>query len=131
MRTIPNDYTHYKPIDSTEREIRVLVLHPATSPDDAVICSLVRGSLRTDTPCYEAISYCWGSLDDTRALRVRHLEGSVRLCGKELRDAGGLISASADDQEEYAAPSHDAQSSRLKHSQILVEVLLDKHQAQF
>ncbi|RDI88296.1 hypothetical protein Vi05172_g1952 [Venturia inaequalis] len=100
MRTIPNDYTHYEPIDSTEREIRVLVLHPATSPDDAVICSLVRGSLRMDAPCYEAISYCWGSLDDTRALRVRHLEGSVRLCGKELRDAGGLISAIADDQEE-------------------------------
>lgn len=110
MRTISNDYSHYKPINSTEREVRVLVLHPAASPESTVNCFLVRSSLLTDEPCYEAISYCWGSLDDTRALRVRHLEDSVRLCGKELRDASGQVRASADDQEEYALPGHDAQS---------------------
>jgi hypothetical protein len=86
IRTIPNDYSNYKPINSANQEIRVLVLHPAKNREDPIICSLVRSSLISDAPCYEAISYCWGNLDDTSVIRVHHLEDRIRLRGKELCD---------------------------------------------
>lgn len=105
MRTIPNNYSHYKPINSEQREIRVLVLHPAADAEHPVICSLVRSSLVTEEPCYEAISYCWGSLDNTKALRVRHLEDSVRLRGNGLCDAGGQIRTIPDSDNKYAVPN--------------------------
>jgi hypothetical protein len=86
IRTIPNHYSHYKPINSANQEIRVLVLHPAKNREDPIICSLVRSSLISDAPCYEAISYCWGNLDDTSIIRVHHLEDRIMLRGKELCD---------------------------------------------
>lgn len=118
MRTIPNDYSHYKPIDSAKREIRVLVLHPAASPKDPVTCSLVRTSLTDDEPCYEAISYCWGNLDDTNVLGVWHHEDSVGLCGSELCDAGGQIGAISDGYEKYAILKHDEHFQSCLHSSL-------------
>jgi hypothetical protein len=84
IRTIPNDYSQYKPISSDQQEIRILVLHPSTNPQDPVACSLIRSHLKTHTPRYEAISYCWGNLDETNAVTIQHLETDVVLRQKQM-----------------------------------------------
>lgn len=81
------------------------MLHLAADAEQPVICSPVCSSLLTEEPCYESISYCWGILDNTKALRVRHPEDSVRLRGKELCDAGGQIRTIPDSDNKYAVPN--------------------------
>lgn len=49
-------YSHY-PLDG-ESDIRLLVLHPASHLDDAIVCDLVVASLGTKP--YTALSYTWG-----------------------------------------------------------------------
>ncbi|KAK7900347.1 hypothetical protein LTR67_004093 [Exophiala xenobiotica] len=66
---IQNDYSHYKPLDKSKKEIRLLCIHPAESPRDELVCTLVRADL-DDCPPYIALSYTWGSLDDTVGVKL-------------------------------------------------------------
>jgi hypothetical protein len=88
IRAIPNDYSHYIPINSSQREIRILILHPANNPNDLLICSLIKTSLNHDSPIFSALSYCWGDLSKTKAIFIRHFEDQVSLCGERLQKAG-------------------------------------------
>ncbi|KAK3899648.1 heterokaryon incompatibility protein-domain-containing protein [Staphylotrichum tortipilum] len=70
-RTIPNDYTHYHPLRTDIREIRLLHILPGT--DDAPLTvSLVRTNLSNPThlPPYRALSYCWGPLTNLQPIAV-------------------------------------------------------------
>jgi hypothetical protein len=53
---------HHRPLDTSRREIRLLVLHPAADILDVFgySCTLVHVSVDED-PDYEALSYVWGS----------------------------------------------------------------------
>jgi hypothetical protein len=62
--TIPNDYSHYDRLDGSKKQIRLLQVRPSAEPDDKLVCVLTRTSL-TDCPPYQALSYVWGSLEDT------------------------------------------------------------------
>ncbi|KAK5267598.1 hypothetical protein LTR96_006926 [Exophiala xenobiotica] len=66
---IQNDYSHYKPLDKSKKEIRLIVIRPAESPRDELWCGLVRADL-DDCPDYHALSYTWGSLDDTVGIKL-------------------------------------------------------------
>ncbi|KAK5454287.1 hypothetical protein LTS15_006287 [Exophiala xenobiotica] len=69
IRIIPNNYRHYKPLDMSKKEIRLLRILPAESPRDKLVCCLVRTDL-DDCPPYHALSYAWGSLDDTIGIKL-------------------------------------------------------------
>uniref|UniRef100_A0A8H7TID3 Heterokaryon incompatibility domain-containing protein n=1 Tax=Bionectria ochroleuca TaxID=29856 RepID=A0A8H7TID3_BIOOC len=49
----------YSPVDTTDGEIRLLTLHPASDKEALIVCDLERVKLR-DNPQFEAISYTWG-----------------------------------------------------------------------
>jgi hypothetical protein len=69
IRTIPNDYSHYKPLDSDKRELRLLRILPSASIDEPIVVALVRTKLATCAP-YTALSYCWGNLDETEPINL-------------------------------------------------------------
>jgi hypothetical protein len=58
------DNHKYDPIDSIKGEIRLLVLEPATNPEDAIRCQIFHESLQA-SPRYETLSYCWGDAKST------------------------------------------------------------------
>jgi hypothetical protein len=68
-RVILNDYHHYKPLDMSKKEIRLLRILPAESPKDELVCYLVRADL-DNCPPYHALSYTLGSLDDTVGVKL-------------------------------------------------------------
>ena len=49
----------YTPVDSTNRQTRLLIIDAGQAPDE-IRCSLLPVSLRNDCPRYEALSYTWG-----------------------------------------------------------------------
>lgn len=63
----------YTPVDSTNRQIRLLFVDAGQAPDE-IRCSLLPVYLRNDCPRYEALSYTWG-----RSYSPRHifLNGSL------------------------------------------------------
>lgn len=65
--TIPNDYSHYSPLDTDKKEIRLLHILPAASNNDMLVVAVVHTKL-ADCPEYRALSYCWGSLEETRII---------------------------------------------------------------
>lgn len=71
IRTIENDYRFYQPLDSLEREIRILVIEPAPSGSTAKLKCLLE-TIYLDSrgrECqFECLSYCWGDMDDTVAI---------------------------------------------------------------
>ena len=69
IRYIPHDYRLYKPLDKSKKEIRLLRILPAQSSKDELVCCLVRADL-DDRPPYDALSYTWGSLDDTVGVKL-------------------------------------------------------------
>lgn len=69
VRTIHNDYSHYTPLSSESKQIRLLRILPAASPDEPLVVAVVRTMLATCPP-YTALSYCWGSLDETLPVTV-------------------------------------------------------------
>jgi hypothetical protein len=76
IRVIPNDFSYYSPLNASKREIRLLHIHPASRDNEGLVCSLVLSRLGK-TPPYQALSYCWGSLDDTVPVTLvfqEHLE---------------------------------------------------------
>jgi len=69
-RTIPNDYSFYRPLRSEAQDIRLLRILPRDDNDnDGLAVALVRTNL-SDHPEYRALSYCWGGLDDLKPLTV-------------------------------------------------------------
>ncbi|KAJ9641392.1 hypothetical protein H2199_005362 [Coniosporium tulheliwenetii] len=73
VRTIPNDYRFYRPLNSAHREIRLLIVKPEPADSTAeVVCQIKTVSL--DDPeyggKYECLSYCWGSMTDTLPIKL-------------------------------------------------------------
>jgi len=69
VQMIPNEYRHYGPLNSNDKEIRLLRILPAASDDDILVVAVFRTNL-ADCPGYRALSYCWGSLEETREIAV-------------------------------------------------------------
>ena len=67
--TVPNDYSKYTPLNSTAEEIRLLRVLPSSAKSTRLSCALIRTNLR-DCPSFVALSYCWGSLDDTEQITL-------------------------------------------------------------
>ncbi|KAF2839932.1 hypothetical protein M501DRAFT_1031091 [Patellaria atrata CBS 101060] len=76
VRTIPNDYQFYRPLDISKKEIRLLRLLPAVSTEEHLVCALIRTSL-DDAPPFQALSYCWGNFYGTRKATVMFQENVV------------------------------------------------------
>jgi hypothetical protein len=73
FRGILNDPSLYSALDPASRQIRCVDLHSG-SYTEPVVCSLVYTTLDPEAgelPSYEALSYCWGSVDDTVAIHLR------------------------------------------------------------
>ncbi|KAH7406832.1 heterokaryon incompatibility protein-domain-containing protein [Phaeosphaeria sp. MPI-PUGE-AT-0046c] len=73
FRGVKNDPALYSTLDATSRQIRYVDLHPG-SGDDPVVCSLGYATLDPkgdDRLSYEALSYCWGSVDDVVYITLR------------------------------------------------------------
>ncbi|KAH8750940.1 heterokaryon incompatibility protein-domain-containing protein [Hyaloscypha sp. PMI_1271] len=71
----------YQPIDDPKGKIRILILSPPASSDDPELrCNLTTAEI-SDSPSYEAVSYCWG----TEALTERvHLPNGTLAITKNL-----------------------------------------------
>ncbi|KAH0544776.1 hypothetical protein FGG08_001143 [Glutinoglossum americanum] len=59
----------YTPLDTDQNFIRLMHLSPAPSDDDAIRCRFTV-VLLDDKPHYEALSYVWGDINDSRSLEV-------------------------------------------------------------
>jgi len=66
----------YHPVDSANGEIRLLVLHPATTRDAEICCDLEVTNLKEHPP-YEAISYTWGSVGTSCRILLNRREFQV------------------------------------------------------
>ncbi|KIW69413.1 hypothetical protein PV04_05292 [Phialophora macrospora] len=75
IRVIPNDYQHYKPLDRSKKHTRLLRIEPAECSRDPLVCHLYWADL-DHAPAYTALSYAWGSLDDTLEIRIVFHEGT-------------------------------------------------------
>lgn len=68
-----NDYLMYRPLDTLNREIRLVELEPSDD-DDEVISFVLRYTPLADTTGrlkYSALSYCWGSADEAHPVMIR------------------------------------------------------------
>ncbi|PMD53601.1 HET-domain-containing protein [Hyaloscypha bicolor E] len=81
VRAIQNDYQHYQKLDRDRQELRLLVLQPGLL-EDPICCYLITSSLtKSPAPVFEALSYCWGNMADTRKIKLSHtstLESSAQ-----------------------------------------------------
>ncbi|TVY42784.1 Heterokaryon incompatibility protein 6,OR allele [Lachnellula subtilissima] len=59
----------YAELDRSQNLIRLLHLSPASSQDDTIKCRFTV-VLLDDKPDYEALSYAWGDVTDTRSIEV-------------------------------------------------------------
>lgn len=87
-KKIDNDYTIYEPLDREKKEIRLAILLPG-SPQDPIAIALRTVPYPWDNGRWMALSYTWGSMDETR--RIGLVESS-RLGGgadvkRELRES--------------------------------------------
>jgi len=58
IRTIPNNYSRYTALSPDSKEISLLRILPAASPEAPLVVALIRAKLAASLP-YEALSYCW------------------------------------------------------------------------
>ena len=73
LDTVRNELQFHTPLDRASRQIRLLALAPSVNDDAAISCTMEIVSLTaTPRPRYEALSYCWGDMKDTRAITLRH-----------------------------------------------------------
>jgi hypothetical protein len=87
----------YHPLDYHRQEIRLLRVLPATNNDEPISCVLEIASLR-DSPCYTALSYCWGDSSNKKTIFVNtsviettdNLASALRYIRKHLA-SGSLI----------------------------------------
>ena len=63
---LPSQY-QYRPLDSSKREIRILIVHPASDPKDKIKCNLIHKRL-DDAVDYCGLSYTWGNPNDRRPI---------------------------------------------------------------
>ncbi|KAH7083363.1 heterokaryon incompatibility protein-domain-containing protein [Paraphoma chrysanthemicola] len=64
--SIPNEQGyggHYRELDHSKNEVRLIVLEPG-QPSNRIVFSAIHVQLSEETD-YEALSYCWGSSDDS------------------------------------------------------------------
>ena len=60
----------YEPIDDPKGKIRILILLPPASSDDPELrCNLTTAKI-SDSPSYEALSYCWGTEALTESIHL-------------------------------------------------------------
>lgn len=79
FRAAENDTTHYRPLDAASRQIRYVVIAPASDNAD-LVCYLGYTSLNIEERVrYEALSYCWGDVNDTVPITLRHLDSAYSL----------------------------------------------------
>ncbi|KAI1336136.1 heterokaryon incompatibility protein-domain-containing protein [Xylariaceae sp. FL0016] len=68
---VENDYTKYRPLETSSKEIRLVTIRPGSN-DDPIQCTLTRHAFPMDGSSFEALSYCWGSLRDTVDITLFH-----------------------------------------------------------
>ncbi|KAK7985062.1 heterokaryon incompatibility protein-domain-containing protein [Apiospora saccharicola] len=68
---VQNDYTFYRPLDYSSKQIRLISIAPG-SVDDPLHCTLNRHTTPINEQDFEALSYCWGDLQDTVTITLRH-----------------------------------------------------------
>ncbi|PQE29702.1 Heterokaryon incompatibility protein [Rutstroemia sp. NJR-2017a WRK4] len=110
---------HHRPLDTSRREIRLLVLHPAEDILDVFgySCTLVHVSVDED-PDYEALSYVWGSKANKQKILIdgRQLEVTSNLAEalNHLYDCDTprklWVDAICINQEDISERSHQVQS---------------------
>lgn len=67
----------YSPLDPANKEIRLLSIHPGKNHDAPIVCDLEIVSLITN-PEFEALSYTWGSPNNTKEILVNGHRLQVR-----------------------------------------------------
>lgn len=75
-RKIQNDYSLYEPLDHEKREIRIALLLQAEE-DAPINLAIVRMGYPWNQRDYIALSYTWGSLDETRPIYIGHASRKV------------------------------------------------------
>ncbi|KAK8000042.1 hypothetical protein PG990_012642 [Apiospora arundinis] len=68
---VQNDYTFYRPLDYSSKQIRLISI-ASGSFDDPLVCTLKRHTTPIEEQEFEALSYCWGDLQDTVTIILRH-----------------------------------------------------------
>ncbi|KAK6860055.1 hypothetical protein PG995_003691 [Apiospora arundinis] len=68
---VQNDYTFYRPLDYSSKQIRLISI-ASGSFDDPLVCTLKRHTTPIEEQEFEALSYCWGDLQDTVTITLRH-----------------------------------------------------------
>ncbi|KAH8590536.1 heterokaryon incompatibility protein-domain-containing protein [Bisporella sp. PMI_857] len=93
FRAIQNDYLYYGKLDRESQDIRLLILQPG-SWEDPVCCELIQSSLKGSPPKFEALSYCWGDMTDSRSINLIHkrAEAFSRVKGPDRTQAFTITS---------------------------------------
>lgn len=68
---VENDYSHYHPLDFSRKEIRLVTIASGAF-DNPLDCKLTRHPAPWQDIDFEALSYCWGNLQDTASINLRH-----------------------------------------------------------
>ncbi|KAE8441554.1 hypothetical protein EG329_004673 [Mollisiaceae sp. DMI_Dod_QoI] len=72
VRTVQDSYQHYQELNRDRQELRLLILQPG-SLEDPICCHLITSSLQeSPAPVFEALSYCWGNVADTRSIKLSY-----------------------------------------------------------
>ncbi|KAK8132740.1 heterokaryon incompatibility protein-domain-containing protein [Apiospora kogelbergensis] len=79
---VQNDYTFYRPLDYSSKQIRLISIAPG-SFDDPLHCTLKRHTTPIKEQDFEALSYCWGDLKDTVTITLRHDHTGFSSSGSE------------------------------------------------
>jgi hypothetical protein len=88
-----NDFRFHLPLDRDSKQIRLLTV---ASGDDSseISCTVTVVSLTaTPPPQYEALSYCWGDMKDTRTITLRHPEHQGGQVQQQFTVTANLASA--------------------------------------
>ncbi|KAK4891358.1 hypothetical protein LTR27_010012 [Elasticomyces elasticus] len=84
---------HYKPLDQSKNEIRLLRVQPNADCNAEIVCTLDRAILE-DGLAYHALSYTWGDLSDPLWIQV---DGYALLITKNLHAALQTLRRSTDE----------------------------------
>ena len=72
INSVPNDFRFHLPLDRDSKQIRLLTIEAGDHESD-ICCTINTVSLTTNPPPkYEALSYCWGDMTDTRIITLCH-----------------------------------------------------------
>ncbi|KAM0264335.1 hypothetical protein ACHAQJ_000825 [Trichoderma viride] len=82
----------YRPLDIQKKEIRLVVIEPQSDNEDIIRLSLEHTFLgESEATLFEALSYCWGSVDDLKPIILKCSDTSEP--DIELQVTGNLFSA--------------------------------------